>query len=45
MNILQDVCSDDSMQVSLHVVEHKVNISVVLCSDYVEQPNDILMPR
>lgn len=31
MNIFQNIGSDDCMQISLHVLEDQVDISVILC--------------
>jgi len=43
VNVLKNVCSDNCVQVSLHVVEYKVDVSIVLCSDHIEESDDVLV--
>lgn len=43
VDVLQDVGSDHSMQVCIHEIKHKVNISVVFCSNYILQPDDVFV--
>ena len=43
MNILHDICSDNGVQISLHKIEDKINIFVILCFEYVLKGNDIGM--
>lgn len=39
----KDFCSDNSVEVSFHVIEHKVYIFIILCFNDINQPNNILM--
>jgi hypothetical protein len=43
VDICEDACSNDSVQVSLHVVKCKVNVSVVFGLDHMLQSNDVLV--
>lgn len=45
MNVLEDVGSNDSMKVSVHEIEDKVYISIVLSSYHILEPNNVLMAR
>ena len=45
MDILEDVGPDDSMQVSIHEIEHEVDITIVFGSNHVLQSDYILMTR
>ena len=38
VNVLQDVCSNDSMQVCLHVIKDQVNILVILSLEDILKP-------
>ncbi len=44
MNILQNFCPDDRMQVSFHKVEHQVNVFIILRSDQMLQSDDVRVP-
>lgn len=41
--VLENVCSNDRVQVSVHKVEHEVDVAIVLGSDCVLQSNDVLV--
>jgi len=43
MDVFQDVCPDDSVEVSLHLVEYTLDVLVVLCTDHIEQSDNILV--
>lgn len=50
MDLLEDAGANDHVQIyvemritCLHVVEHQVEIFVILCFDYIEQSNDVLV--
>jgi hypothetical protein len=43
MNILQNVGLDHRVQIGLHVVENQVDVSVVLGSDHILKPNNVVM--
>jgi len=43
VDIFQNVGSDDGVQVGVHEVEHEVDISIVLSSDYVLQPYNVFV--
>ena len=43
VDVFQDVCADNRMQVSIHEVKKQVNVSVILCSNHVLEPNDVFM--
>ena len=43
VNILENICSNYSMQISVHEVEDEVDISIVFCSDDVLQPDDVFV--
>ena len=36
--LLKDVGSNHSMQISLHVLKYKVDVPVIFCFQYVQQP-------
>jgi len=43
MDLFQDVCTDDSMEVGIHEVKNEVDISVVFRSDDILESNDVLV--
>lgn len=43
MNVFQDVGSDNSMQIGVHKIEDKVDISVILGTDHILKSDDIFM--
>ena len=43
MDVLQDVSSDDCVQVSVHEIENQVNITVILCTNDVLEADNILV--
>ena len=43
VNILQNVCSNYGMQVSIHEVKDQVYISIILCPDNILESDDIFM--
>ena len=43
MNVLKDICTNYSVQVSIHEIEHEVDVSVVFCPDDVLEANDVLV--
>ena len=43
VDLFQDVSPDDRVQVSIHEIKDKVNIPIILCSDHVLQPDDVLV--
>jgi hypothetical protein len=43
MNILQNVGLDHGVQVGLHVVKNQVDVSVVLRSDHILKPNNVVV--
>lgn len=45
VDILQDVGTNHSMQISVHEVEDKINVSVILSSDDILESNDVFMSR
>ena len=45
MDVLQNVGTDDCMQIGIHEIEDQINVSVVLSTDNVLQADDILMAR
>ncbi len=44
VDLLQNVCPDDSMQVCLHVVEHQVDIPVILGLHHIQEPAQSRIP-
>lgn len=43
MDVFEDVGSDDGVEVSVHEVEHQVDVSVVFVPDHIlERRNDLL---
>ena len=43
VNILKNVSSNNRVQISVHEVEHEVDVAIVLGSDCVLQTNDVLV--
>ena len=43
VDVLQDVSSDDCVQVSVHEIENQVNITVILCTNDVLEADNILV--
>ena len=43
MDILKDIGADDRMQVSVHEVEHEVDVAIIFSSDHILQPNDVFV--
>mmetsp|Transcript_53348 Transcript_53348/g.108529 ORF Transcript_53348/g.108529 Transcript_53348/m.108529 type:complete len:356 (+) Transcript_53348:57-1124(+) len=43
VDVLQDVGADDVVQIRFHIVEHKVDVLVVLRTDNVQQPDDVVV--
>ena len=43
VDILQDIRSNHCMQVCIHKVEYKIDVTIVLCSYDVLQTNDVFM--
>ena len=44
VDVFEDVCANDCVKISIHEVEDQVDVAVVFCSDYVLQPNNVLVP-
>lgn len=44
MDVFQDVGPDYSVQISVHKVEHQVDISIVFSSHHILEANDVLVP-
>lgn len=45
MDVFQYVGSNDSMQISIHEIEHEVYIAIIFSSDHILQSDYILMAR
>ena len=45
MYIFKNVGSDHSMEISVHEVEHQVNVSVIFSSDNILKADNIFMAR
>ena len=43
VDIFQDVGSNNRVQISVHKVEHKVNISIVLRTNHILKSNNVLV--
>lgn len=43
VDVFKNVCPNDCMQVSIHEVKNQVNISVILSSNHVLEPNYVFM--
>ncbi len=43
MNVFQDVSSDHSMQVCVHVIKNEIDVPVVLRPDHIQKPYNVLM--
>ena len=43
MNVLQNVGSDDRVQIRIHKIKHQVNISVVFRPNHILKPDDVFM--
>ena len=43
MDILENICSDDCVEVSIHEVEYQVDIPVILSSDDILEANNIFV--
>ena len=43
VDILKDVGADNCMEISVHKIEHEVDVAVVLCTDYVLKADDVLV--
>ena len=44
VNVFKYVSPDNCVQISIHKVEHQINISIVLSPNYVLQSNYVLVP-
>ena len=44
MNILKNVSSNNSMEVSVHEIKHQINVSIVFSPYNVLKSNDVFMP-
>lgn len=44
VDVLEDVSSDYRVQVSIHEIEDQVDVSVIFSSNYILEPNDVLVP-
>ena len=44
VNVFQDVGADNSMQVSIHEVEHQIDVPVIFSANNVLEPDNILVP-
>lgn len=45
MYIFKYIGSDDSMKISVHEVEHQVNVSIIFSSDNILEADNIFMTR
>jgi len=43
VNVFQDVGADNCVQVSIHEVEHQVDVPIILCADHILQPDDVFV--
>ena len=43
MDIFENICPNNSMEISVHKIEHEVDVAVVLCTDYVLKADDVLV--
>ena len=43
MDVLKDIGADHSMQISVHKIEHQVDISIVLRTNHILQPDYVLV--
>jgi hypothetical protein len=43
VDILENICSDNGVQICIHEIKNKVNISIILRPDYVLKSNDVFM--
>ena len=43
MNILQNIGSNNGMQIRIHEIEDEIDIPVVFCSYHILQSNDVLV--
>mmetsp|Transcript_69371 Transcript_69371/g.187542 ORF Transcript_69371/g.187542 Transcript_69371/m.187542 type:complete len:334 (-) Transcript_69371:17-1018(-) len=44
VNVLQDVGTDDGVQIRLHVVADEVDVQIIVRLQHVEEPDDVLVP-
>ena len=43
MDVLEDVGTDDRVQIGVHEVEHEVDIAIIFSSDHILQPDNVLV--
>lgn len=43
VNVLEDICPDHRMQISIHEIKDQVDISVILCPDHVLKADYVFM--
>ena len=43
VNLLENVCADDCVQVGLYVLEHQVAVSIVLRLEHIQHANYVLV--
>lgn len=43
VDVLENVCSDNGVQICVHEVEYEVNIPIVLGPDYILESNDVFV--
>ena len=43
MNVLEDVRTNDGMEISFHVLKEKVNVLIIISFHYVEESDDVIV--
>ncbi len=45
MDIFEDVCTDDRVQISVHKVKNEVDIAIIFGANHILKSNDVLVAR
>ncbi len=45
VDLLEDVGSDDGVEVDLHRIEDEIDVSVILSANHIQQSDDVLVAR
>ena len=43
VDVLEDVSSDNSMEIGIHEIEHQIDVAIVFSTDNILQSNDVLV--
>jgi hypothetical protein len=43
MNVFEDIRSNDGVQISIHKIEHQINVTVVFCADHILKADNVFV--